>query len=702
MRPASVACVLAASWALLAAGCGEERAADRAADRPPSVLLITLDTTRADRLGAYGHAAAQTPALDGLAARGLLFERAWSPAPLTLPSHATILTGLYPVEHGARDNTLFRVGEPCELLSEALAAEGWRTGAFVSSVVLARKYGLGQGFEVYRGVSGAAAEGEGEAPAGRPTGERPASAVVDDALDWLGGVGPDEHWFAWLHFYDPHEPRQPPEPFASRLADAYDAEIAYTDSQIARLLDELARLRPQDAPLIVVTADHGESLGQHGEASHSTFIYDATQRVPLLLVLPDGRRAGERVATPVSVADIVPTILDVLGLPREAMAAVRTPSLLASADRSGPGPSTALGAAGGGGGAGADAVDPDAPGPGRALYLETLNPFHEHHWQPLRGVVWMGAKLIDSTRPELYALESDPREEHDLAPTDPELVAELRARLARLLAVHSARVDAAAAAAPAPGAAELDTLSALGYVGGTQEGDPFDPSLPLPRDRVHILGAQVAAHELLTRGLERLAPDAGSGDPAARRAEAEALLGQARAAFLELSALEPHDRQTAIGLANLEMALGRYEAAREPLERYALALPRDPRARFPLAQCYAETGHVEWGLAEMAKAVHLDPQFRAAYLWLAETHAQRGEPGAAAWWLLQLEAAPGHRASPELGTRIAALREAAQRRGQPIAPPPFALDSSPAPDVLTPEGRRADAPAREPAGAAGR
>ena len=661
MRVRRALVVAVAAAALLAPGCGESSpstspAAGGApgAGRATSVLLVTLDTTRADHLGAYGDAQAQTPVLDGLAARGLVFERAWSPAPLTLPSHASILTGLYPVEHGARNNTFYRVGDECLLLSEVLAARGWTTGAFVGSVILARKYGLAQGFATYRGVQGAAADAEPAAGAdllaaeGRGHGDRPAAAVVDDALQWLDGLPPGAPFFAWVHFYDAHEPHQAPEPFASRAASAYDAEIAYADSQVGRLLEGLQARRPGERLLVVLTADHGESLGEHGEPTHSLFIYDATQRVPLLLVLPDGSHADERSAAPVSVTDITPTILDVLGLPADLMPRSREPSLLQSAA------------------AGNDE---------RAIALETLAPFHEHRWQPLRGLVWHGLKLVDASRPELYALSDDPREEHDRAADDPAGVAALRGRLAELLATHPPLVDADGAAAPAAGAAELEQISALGYAGGAREGEPFDASLPLPRDRVAMLAEQVAAEDLLNRGLERL--------EAGQRAEAEALLGQARERFSQLFAVEPDDIRTDIGLANLEVALGRHEAAREPLERYALALPRDPRPRFPLAQVYAETGHVEWALAEMAKAVHLDPQFKPAYLWLADTHAQRGEPGAAAWWLQQLEAATGRHLPADLAERLAALRGAAQRKGQPIAAPPFAQV-----DDLTPEGRR--------------
>jgi hypothetical protein len=261
-RAPALAAVAAAAAA--APGCGETATGPTAgpgpATRPGSVLLITLDTTRADRLGAYGAGSAQTPSIDGLASRGLLFERAWSPAPLTLPSHASILTGLYPVEHGARDNTLYRVGDEIQLLSEALAARGWRTGAFVGSVVLARKYGLGQGFEIYRGVPGGAVEAGPAAVGAR--GDRPAEAVVDDALEWIGGLPRDAAWFAWVHLFDAHEPHQAPEPFASRPE---DAEIAYATAR-SGACSTTGRVRPDERLLIAPPTT--ASLGQH-EPPHS-------------------------------------------------------------------------------------------------------------------------------------------------------------------------------------------------------------------------------------------------------------------------------------------------------------------------------------------------------------------------------------------------------------------------------------------------
>jgi choline-sulfatase len=659
-----------------ACGCGEPQSPDGTADRP-DVLLVTLDTTRADRLGCYGHAAAATPVLDGLASRGLLFEKAWSPAPLTLPSHASILSGLYPVEHGARDNGLYRVGEECLLLPEVLSAEGWRTGAFISSAVLSKRFGLGQGFDDYHGFTAeteGGAAGPARAAADVPAlvwtpsnADRSAAAVVDDALAWLAGQPRARPVFAWVHFYDPHAAYAAPEPFASQLDDPYDAEIAYVDHELGRLLDGLRQRRPGERLLVVVTADHGESLGEHGEPTHSVFLYEATQHVPLIVVLPDGSEAGRRVAVPVSVVDIAPTILQALKIPRERMERVRVPSLLASA------------AAAAGGATDADEplsspapADPDRPGAERAIYLETLGPLHEHRWHPLRGVVWDGHKLVESPRPELYALRDDPREERDRYVDEPERAAALRGRLEALLAAHPPL--AGGAEAHSPDAAELEALQSLGYLGGAVEGDPFDPSLPAPRDRAHLLVPQLEASTLLAQAASRLSSDPAGG---------QSLLAQARSRFESLYASAPDDPQNALGLANLELTAGRPAQAREPLERYVLALPRDVRARFALATCYADTGHEDWACAEMEKATRIDPLYRAPYFWLADAHARRGERGVAAWWLAELEAVGAGTRRAEVAARLATLREAARRADQPVAPPARRAEHD-----WTPEGLR--------------
>lgn len=333
-------------------GCGRAEVVDAR-----SVLLVTFDTTRADRIGAYGFDGAHTPTLDRLASGGLVFEHAVAPTPITLPSHVSILTGLYPSAHGVHDNAGFELSGDATLVSEVLAGEGFRTGAFVGAYVLDRRFGLDQSFEVYRGPAG---QGLGTVAMVR----RPASDVVDDAIAWFESVAPTERYFVWLHLYDPHEVPEPPEPWRSRLSNRYDAAIAFADAELGRLLDFLDDRHLSDGLLTVVTADHGESLGEHGEQSHGMFVYDAVMRVPLILS-GSGLSAPARVERAVTTASIAPTLLELVGISSAAMPHARTGALLTR--------DTAL-----------------TENVGEPLYIETHVPFYAHRWHALRGIVWRG------------------------------------------------------------------------------------------------------------------------------------------------------------------------------------------------------------------------------------------------------------------------------------------------------------------------
>ena len=274
-----------------------------------NILLITLDTTRADRLGCYGHAAASTPALDQLAAGGTCFDSAFAQIPLTLPSHASLLTGMHPAELGILDNGRAALPDDVETLAETCRDRGYRTAAFLAASVLDGRFGLSAGFDVY----------DDELPA--PPGgviefdqERPANVVCDRALAWLAG-NTDSPFFCWVHFFDPHGPYEPPEPFRSRLADPYDGEVAFADTQVGRLMSWLQAHELADRTLVVVASDHGEGLGEHGESAHGVFLYDSTIRVPLILSMPTRIAAGRRVTAVVSLVDILPTLLELLGWP---------------------------------------------------------------------------------------------------------------------------------------------------------------------------------------------------------------------------------------------------------------------------------------------------------------------------------------------------------------------------------------------------
>lgn len=275
----------------------------------PAILFVTIDTTRADRLGPYGYEAAQTPALDRLAATGTTWMRAYASVPMTIPSHATMLTGLYPPTHGVRDEGNFRLAADVTTLAERLGEEGYRTMAFTSSFTTQRRWGLNQGFDLYHDPI----------VAGNPTqitwrDQRPADEVVDDVLGTLDALPDDGPVFAWVHLYDPHWPYDPPEPFASDLDDPYDGEIAFVDTQLQRLFDAWDERYWTDASVIIVTAPHGESLGEGGEQTHGFLLHDSSIRVPLIVRGP-GIAAGHHVGNPVSHVDLAPTILQFAGLP---------------------------------------------------------------------------------------------------------------------------------------------------------------------------------------------------------------------------------------------------------------------------------------------------------------------------------------------------------------------------------------------------
>ena len=503
------------AFLVVLAGCGSGDAPPAGPRLPPAVLLMTWDTTRADRLGCYGDATAHTPVADALAARGLRFERAWAAAPITLPSHATILSGTWPVCHGLRVNADAAASPAARLLQEALAERGFLTGAFVGSFVLDARFGLAQGFATYHGppvgVPGSQAEEV----------ERPANDVVDDALAFLATAPRDRPLFLWVHFYDPHQPLRPPQRLLPGARDAYAAEIAFCDEQAGRLL---AALAPRD-PLVVLTADHGEALGEHGEATHGMLLHDATLRVPLLLAGP-GVSHGV-VAAPVGSIDIAATILQALDLPATLLPDQQGRSLL------------------------------DPAGADRALLIETRMPWQTRRWHALDGIVWQGWKLVEGARAELFELAQDPGESHDVAVSHADRVEALRARRAAL----AADCGSAWAQARTPDADELVRLAALGYTGGAPAGT--DGSLlaaaPDPRDRLGDVALADEALELLRQGRALLGLDPGSGarDEAAGRERLAAA-----AALLEgVLAGNPEDPTAVSMLGLVRLALGNTEEA---------------------------------------------------------------------------------------------------------------------------------------------
>ncbi len=364
-----------------------------------SVLLVTLDTTRADRLGCYGYASAGTPHLDALAARGVRFDRAYTVAPITLPAHTSILTGTTPLYHGVRDNGSFRAASELTTLAEILRESGRRTGAFLGAFPLHREFGLDQGFEVYDDAL------DPIEATGRPGTERRGDRVVAAARDWLQEIEADAPFFAWVHLFDPHAPYTPPhDAAAAHPDDPYQGEIAFMDACVGELLDSLEAQGRLANTLVVVVADHGESLGEHEEESHGLLIHDGTMRVPWIIAGPDVPEGVVRTDV-VRTTDLVPSLTEWLGLP--APAAVQ--------------------------GAPVDWTREGAPSQ-RAAYLETLYPRLHYGWSELRGLVHGDWKIIEApgateARPELYRIREDAAETVDAAAAEPARLEEMQRRL---------------------------------------------------------------------------------------------------------------------------------------------------------------------------------------------------------------------------------------------------------------------------------
>jgi choline-sulfatase len=413
---------------VLAAGVPAAREAQPApAALPPNLLFVTIDTLRADHVGAYGDAKAATPAMDSLARTGVLVEEAVVQVPQTRPSHVSIFTGRQPYEHGVRDNLSPPLDARFPTMATLLKARGYATGGFIGSYPVSRASGLDRGFEVFDDpFTGGARQARDDRSA------RPAREVVDKALAWLGGLK-RRPFFTWVHLFDPHAPYEPPSPFRERFKAApYDGEVAYADSQLGRLLDWLARSGEAGRTLVVVTSDHGEGLGDHGEDEHLIFLYDTTLRVPLLLSWPGHLPAGVRVRGQFRSVDLLSTILDLLGAPVPATSGASRAAVLRAGGRI-----------------------PDNESYAEAIYGEL-----HFGWAPLRALRGQGWKYIHAPHAELYDLREDPGETRNRLDDRGQVATVMRQHLL----AHDTKPPPAATAAVDPDAAER--LAALGYVGG--------------------------------------------------------------------------------------------------------------------------------------------------------------------------------------------------------------------------------------------
>lgn len=347
-----------------------------------NVLIITVDTLRADRLGCYGYEGAKTPAADNLAEEGVLFEKASSVTPLTLPSHVSLFTGLYPVSHGVRENTMFRLSSEYSTLAEILSAKGYATGAVVASEVLASFCGLAQGFEFYDDSLDAV----GNEALGLVPEYRRGETVTRKALEWVFGIN-DKPFFLWTHYFDPHFPYNAPEPFGSDYASKpYDGEVAYADFCVGNLLNRMREKGKLDNTIVIYLSDHGEALGEHGELTHGYFAYEETISIPMIIRFPDGDKSGKRVKDIVSIIDIFPTLLEYLSVQWEGES--EGVSLL-----------------------------PSLNGEGSArdyLFFESMGPYYSLGWSGIAGIRKGDVKYLCTSPDELYDLAADPEETANL------------------------------------------------------------------------------------------------------------------------------------------------------------------------------------------------------------------------------------------------------------------------------------------------
>jgi choline-sulfatase len=536
---------------------------------PPNIVLITLDTTRADHLGAYGYGQAKTPRLDRLAGDGVLFEHAVTSAPITLPAHASLLTGSNPFAHGVRNNGNFSLDESIPTLATRLHDAGYRTAAFVSSFVLDRRYGLARGFDSYDD---------------RLQLERRGDVTAAAALEWLRSGSSASRsatasverqhapFFLWLHLYDAHDPYAPPPPFREAFASQpYDGEIAFDDQVIGSVLDELDRLSARSTTIVAVVGDHGESLGEHDEATHAVFVYEATLRVPLIVAWPGHLPNARRVADLVRGIDLAPTLLDLAGAQPLTGAQGRSLAAIALGQNGGPVP---------------------------VAYAETYFPLFYMNWAPLRSVQDGRWKYIEAPQPELYDLGSDPGERINLVNRESGRAAALRRTLEATAAgqgrMSQRRLDRDAAA----------KLAALGYVGGSASHPPADSAaLPDPKKMIGVFNTLRLANAALSDH---------------RPADAAAI---ARAAL----AADSSNAFATIVLANASFEQGAYRDAIDRYRDYLSLIPASVDAHQRMAICYSRLGDVDRALDETAAALAIDPRAGDAHNLRGGLLASRGK-----------------------------------------------------------------------------
>ena len=568
---------------------------------PTNVVLVSVDTLRPDRLGCYGATHVETPAIDALATSGVRFTQAFTPVPLTLPAHWTLLSGVEPWHHGVVDNGMTLAAPPVAMLAERFAAAGYDTAAFVSAFVLHRTFGLDRGFARYDdGPAADAALDQLLHATGR------ADERVDRALAWLRRER-TKPFFLWLHLFDPHAPYEPPPGFRARYADRpYDGEVAFVDTQVARLLSALERSGASAQTLVVLVSDHGESLGEHGELTHGVLLYDATLHVPLIFRLPGRLAAAEVRRDPVTLADVAPTVLALAGL--DATPGVDGRDLFGSTDTS------------------------------RRLAAVSESPHRRLGWATLVAVREAGWKYIAAPRPELYSLADDPREQVDRSGDEAARAAPL-ARAARAIET-TMRSRLAERRAAEPKKEEQARLAALGYLGGPRSAaapstDPKDAIASLSEiDRAYQLFAEgrFGEAEATLRSLlgQARIPPAAALEGLARLAKLRDRNAEAESLYRQLLAQDPESVAALAQLVVLARRRGDHHLAVELARRLVALAPTDGGASRLLADALLAAGDAVAAETEWRRGIAVAP--RAGWLRLgfarfliASGHRDEGE-----------------------------------------------------------------------------
>jgi arylsulfatase A-like enzyme/Tfp pilus assembly protein PilF len=583
---------------LLIAGLLAAPAALAAPNAAPNVVFITIDTLRADHLGCYGYKQIRTPNIDSLAADGMRFARAYTPVPATLPSHSVIFTGTYPLLSGMHDFSGNKLSPDQPTLASVLKEHGYVTGAVIAAAVLDSRFGLNHGFDFYYDhfdFNRMQEENLDEM-------ERPGNVVTDQVLDWLG-QNHQKKFFLWMHLYDPHYPYSPPPPFADEYKDhPYDGEIAFADAQVGRLIGFLKEKGLYQNTIIVLSGDHGESLGEHGEKTHGFFIYNATLHVPVIIHMPGA--SPKTLVELISLADLMPTVLQALKV--EVPAQVQGRNLL---------PLIAPG------------KEQEMP----SLYAETFLPRLHFNWSELRAVETENYHFIDAPKPELYDLKKDPGETQNLYSQKKAVSDEMRAKLTALIRDYSAGQELAEKTGLDP--ALMERLKSLGYAGFSGGGTPTitDRSLPDPKDRIEM-------YEMIS--------DAIAHSQHGQYAESVEKLDAALKT--EPTSVPVHYLQ---GLNYYR--LGQFTKSVDEFQFVLKASPDYALAAFHLGLAYGRTGRVDDAIATFKRTLELDStNFSAAYdLGMMYLQKKMTAEAAAAFRQSVTIAdayAPGHRALGEL------------------------------------------------------